>query len=68
MTTYVTRDGDVLDEICRATYGDRKGATEAVLAANRGLAGRGPVLQGGVVIELPDLPAAAPAPTVRLWD
>ena len=54
---YRTRDGDVVDEICWRYYGSRPGAAEAVLAANPGLAGRGVVLAGGLVIVLPALPA-----------
>ena len=31
MTTYTTRDGDILDAVCRAFYGREAGAVEAVL-------------------------------------
>ncbi len=66
---YRTKDGDVLDALCRTHYGARDGATEHVLNANPGLARRGPILSSGVLITFPDLPAASPVtPTIRLWD
>ena len=67
MTTYVTVDGDMVDLVCRRHYGRRRGAVEAVLEANPGLAARGPVLPAGVEILLPDLPSPGPA-IARLWD
>lgn len=69
MAAYITREGDALDEICHRHYGDRQGAAEAALAANPGLAGRGPLLPGGLEIELPELPAGEPdSGAARLWD
>lgn len=66
-TPYVTREGDVLDEICRRVYGEQKpGQVEAVLAANPGLADRGVLLPSGVLIILPALEAQGEV-TVRLW-
>lgn len=68
MATYLTRDGDGLDFICWQYYDRQAGAVEPVLAANPGLADRGPLYPTGVSITLPDLPApTAPGP-VRLWD
>ena len=69
-TTYRTREGDVLDELCWRHYGRQSGAVEAVLAANPGLSDLGPIYPSGVLIALPDLaPAAAETPApVRLWD
>ncbi len=69
MAAWITTDGDMLDAVCRLHYGPRPGAVEAVLAANPGLADRGPVLPAGVRIELPEL-AETPASSgaVRLWD
>lgn len=67
MATYRTRDGDMLDAICKATYG-----TEAqigvVLDANPHLADLGPVYDAGVLIELPAR-VVEPVATgqVRLW-
>ena len=66
-TPYVTRDGDVLDDICLRVYGEQKpGQVEAVLAANPGLADRGVLLPSGVLIILPALEAQGEV-TVRLW-
>ena len=66
-TTYITRDGDLIDDVCRRVYGEQKpGQVEAVLAANPGLASKGPVLSAGLVITLPVLEAQSEA-TVRLW-
>ena len=69
MATYRSRDGDVVDDICRHFYGREAGAVEAVLEANPGLAEKGPVLAADTVIELPDLPRPLETiPTVKLWD
>lgn len=65
---YVTRQGDMVDEVCRRVYGREAGAAEAVYAANPGLADFGPRLAAGVRITLPDLDPAPAAATVRLWD
>lgn len=67
MTRISTTEGDVLDEICWRHYG-REDAVPDVLAANPGLAASDPVLDAGVVVLLPELPAPAePAGAVVLW-
>jgi len=66
--TYTTAEGDMVDEICHRIYGRSEGTTEAVYAANPGLADLGPVLPVGVVITLPDLSVAKTVKSVRLWD
>lgn len=69
--TYTTKDGDVLDLVCYRHYGGhRVGAVEAVLSANyhTRLNDHGPVLPRGIVITLPDLPAAPAKSLVKLWD
>ncbi len=60
MTTqyYLTRDGDMLDQICFNFYGRTNNATEFVLNANPGLAKLGPVYQAMIKISLPELPEA----------
>lgn len=63
-----TRQGDRLDRIAIEVYGRPDGTTEAILAANPGLAGQPPHLPAGVEIVLPDVPVTAAKPTVRLWD
>jgi len=70
-TTYLTIQNDRLDHICRNHYGsERGGNVEAVLAANHGLADRGPIYPIGVLILLPDLPTTAipQVKTVQLWN
>ena len=49
-------------------YGRTRGAVEAVLQANPGLASCGPILPQGTLVLMPALPAPAPKPTVSLWD
>jgi phage tail protein X len=68
MDRYVTKDGDSVDLICWRVYGQQASAAEAVLAANPGLAARGPVLEAGIVVRLPDAPKTNPSTTIRLWD
>lgn len=66
--TIISRQGDSVDLICHRHYGYTAGITEQVLAANPGLAARGPVLPAGVAITLPDVPAKADVPVINLWD
>jgi len=69
MATYKTQQGEMLDAICRAIYGDESGYVEQVLEANPGLAAQPAPLPIGTVISLPDLPTAAEVvPVVSLWD
>jgi phage tail protein X len=69
MKEIVTLPGEVVDQVCRRAYGQEAGHVEAVLAANPGLASRPKRLPAGLVILLPELPAAAPTdPVVKLWD
>ncbi len=68
MTTYTTKQGDMIDAICGRFYGYSSGAVESVLEANRDLAELGPELPAGIVIVLPDLTPPAAAQPVRLWD
>jgi len=68
MTTYRTKQGDVLDAICYQFYG-REDATVEVLNANPSLADKGVVLAAGIIIQLPPLATpSTPSKTVRLWD
>ncbi|MDO5705475.1 MAG: tail protein X [Paracoccus sp. (in: a-proteobacteria)] len=64
---WITRDGDVLDLICREKLGS-EAHVPAVLAANPGLAARGPIYPAGVRIILPDTPVETRARgDIRLW-
>lgn len=68
-TTTTTRQGETVDLVCRRTYGRTRAVTEAVLAANPGLAAKGPILPMGTVVIIPDrAPATTQAPLVSLWD
>ena len=62
----ITRDGDVLDDLVWQHYG-RSDVLAAVLEANPMLARLPPVLEAGLVIELPELPLPVEAPVIRLW-
>ncbi len=64
---YRTKDGDMIDLICKRHYGDVPHSVEAVLDLNRGLAAHGPVLPAGIVIDLPE-PQPVETPVIRLWD
>lgn len=66
MTTYQTRDGDVLDEICWRYYG-RADVVPQVLEANPGLADLGTVYDAGRRITLPSILPPARQP-ISLWD
>ncbi len=66
---YTTRQGEMVDAICRRIYGGESGFVEPVLDANPGLAAAPVPLPIGTVIVLPDLPKATPArQVVALWD
>ena len=67
MTRYQTKDGDVLDLICRNHYGNVDAALNAVLVANPGLSANEPVLPAGILILLPDLDVSE-VTTIRLWN
>lgn len=65
--SYRTRDGDMLDAICRKHYGT-EAAVVAVLEANPGLSERPPRLPAGILITLPAVETTTSrAKTVRLW-
>jgi len=67
-TTYRTRDGDMLDNICWRHYGRQSGAVEPVLAANPGLADLGTTYATGVLIDLPNMAVETVSGPVRLWN
>lgn len=66
MKLYRTRDGDMLDAICKAELGSED-QVAAVLGANPRLADLGPVYAAGLVILLPAPAPRAVARKVRLW-
>lgn len=66
MSTYRTRDGDMLDAICKAELGS-EAHVAAALDVNPHLADLGPVYGAGVLITLPTVGAPVAPATIRLW-
>jgi phage tail protein X len=65
---YTTKANDMVDTIAYKIYGATAGYTEAILAANPGLADECPLLPAGITITLPDLSdEAQQIQTVKLW-
>lgn len=60
-------DGDTVDQLCWRHLGRTAGVTEATLAANPGLAARGPFLTAGTFVDLVVVDATSQE-TVSLWD
>ncbi len=58
--------GDTLDLLCQRHYGTTQGVTEAVLAANPGIAEQ-IFLTAGQVVELPEIDRTAQQEAVQLW-
>ncbi|MEM5541749.1 tail protein X [Sulfitobacter sp. AS92] len=69
MKTVRATQGQLVDDICRAHYGDESTYVEAVLGVNPGLAALGAGLPAGTLVRLPDVtPAQDVRQTVTLWD
>lgn len=71
MATYRTKEGDMLDQICVAFYGQAQGFVEQVLDRNPRLANLGPLLPSNMLIDLPEAQGLQPIgqdQQVRLWD
>lgn len=64
----IARQGDTLDRLVWERYGQRAGALEATLQANRGIADVGAVLPVGTRVSLPEIAPEPASTTVRLWD
>ena len=60
--------GDTVDALCWRHLQRTQGVVEATLLLNPGLADHGPILPMGAAVLLPAATAAAPRPTVKLWD
>lgn len=69
-TTWITRDGDVLDAICATHYGTENlsAVLTLVLEANQGLAEKGAVYPAGIRIVLPDITQQVSESPYSLWD
>ena len=63
-----TLQAETVDALCWRHYGRTRGAVEAVLQANPGLASCGLILPQGILVLMPTLPPPAPKPPVSLWD
>ncbi|MDQ7091745.1 MAG: tail protein X [Methylococcales bacterium] len=69
MSKYLTKDGDMLDNICYKNYGVQEGVVELVLQANQNLSEQPEVLSTGIYITLPDLPIPLNDITpIRIWE
>lgn len=67
--TIPARQGERLDQLVWRAIGGGPAAVEAVLAANRGIAGLGPVLpEGHPVLITVVAPAAQTLDLIQLWD
>lgn len=66
----IARQGDTVDAICARELGRTAAVTEAVFAANAGLADLGPVLPHGTRVQIPESVQATPSlqPRIQLWD
>ena len=67
-STYITKDGDMLDWICWRHYGRSNGTTESVLEANPHLAFQPARLPTGLSVVLPEIEAPEVTGRIRLWD
>lgn len=68
-TIYTTKQNEVVDAICHRHYGRTRDVTEAVLAANPGLAAMGPVLPFATRVVLPAMQEKTRRrPLVGLYD
>lgn len=65
MTTVRANQGDTLDQLVMRYYGSTS-MTEAVLAANPGIAAHGPTLPMGTLVNLPTVKPAKKI-GIRLW-
>lgn len=63
-----TVEGDTVDLIAFRAYGRTAGATEAIYETNAFLRDHGPVLPGGLIIDLPVLDTVEQDTSVKLWD
>ena len=62
------RQDDTVDSLCWRHYGATQGMVEAVLQANPGLAGLGPVLPQGLEVRMPMVTAKPIQTVIQLWD
>lgn len=69
MAQYLTKTGDMLDEIAYRYYGHTNNkVVERILDANFGLSQYEALLPAGVLIELPEVKQTIDTRKVKLWD
>lgn len=66
--SYVTKEGDMVDAIAFERFGTSRAQTEAILAANPGLAAMGEKLPAGVTVKIPVPEVKDRKVARRLWD
>jgi len=64
---YLTKDGDILDQICQNYYGKTSKIVEQVIEANPHIVEVEPVFEAGIKITLPDISGEKESETVKLW-
>ncbi|MCW2484745.1 tail protein X [Candidatus Symbiopectobacterium sp. NZEC127] len=64
----IAQQGDTLDALCYRHYGRTRGAVEAVLSVNPGLADYGTILPHGTAVTLPNIATAPVRESVQLWE
>lgn len=65
---YTTVQGDMVDSICKKIYGEERGSSELVLAANPELFEYTTYLPAGLVITLPDITVSNDDTAELLWE
>jgi phage tail protein X len=64
---YITKDGDVLDQICQNYYGKTSKIVEQVIEANPHIVELDTTFEAGIKITLPDIIQEKASETVKLW-
>ena len=69
MAQYLTKAGDMLDEIAYRYYGNTNNkVVEHILEVNFGISQYEALLPAGVLIELPEVKQSTETRKVKLWD
>ncbi|WP_110974780.1 tail protein X [Acinetobacter sp. WCHAc060042] len=69
MAQYLTKAGDMLDEIAYLYYGNTNNkVVERILEVNFGISQYDALLPAGVLIELPEVQQSTETRKVKLWD
>ena len=69
MAQYLTKEGDMLDEIAYRYYGNTNNkVVENIIEANFGITDHPSILPAGILIELPEVKQSTEKQKVKLWD